>query len=136
MRRAPVSEAESRVEADKHIKYKGTARVRLKSLCFRPNGPHERDRENIERLKSIFREECLRLDASNHVPAVIEEQALLAAIRLSGITAGQLTEYSPGGYPELVFPAGYQLECLHGQDRIQAAKELRLGWWAVDLLQV
>lgn len=64
---------------------------------------------------------------------MIEEQALLAAIRFSGITAGQLTEYSPGGYPELVFPAGYQLECLHGQDRIQAAKELRLEWWAVDL---
>ena len=61
---------------------------------------------------------------------MIEEQALLAAIRFSGITAGQLTEYSPGGYPELVFPAGYQLECLH---RIQAAKELRLEWWAVDL---
>lgn len=29
MRRAPVSEVDSRVEADKHIKYKGTARVRL-----------------------------------------------------------------------------------------------------------
>lgn len=92
MRRASVSEAESRAEADKHIKYKGAARVRLKLFCFRPNGPHERDRENIERLKSIFREECLRLDASNYVPAVIEEQALLAAIRPSGITAGQLTD--------------------------------------------
>ncbi len=100
MRRAQVSEAESRVEADKHIKYEGTARLRLKSLCFRPNRPYECDRENIERLKSIFRKECLRLDASNHVLAVIEQQALLAAIRLSGITAGQLTEYSPGGYPE------------------------------------
>ena len=88
---------------------------------------------NIERLKAIFRKECLRLDASNHVPAVIEEQAFLAAIRFAGISAGQQTEYSSGGYPELVFPAGYQLECLHGQDRIQAAKELRLEWWAVDL---
>ena len=81
-------------------------------------------RENIERLKSIFREECLRHDAFNNVPAVIEEQPLLAAIRLSGIRAGQLTESSPDSY---------QLECLHGQDRIQAAKELRLQWWAVDL---
>ena len=99
MRRAPISEAESRVEADKYIKYKGTARVRLKSLCFQPNGPHERDRENIERLKSIFQEECLRFDASNHVPAVIKEQALFAVIRLLGITAGQ---YSLGGYPELL----------------------------------
>ena len=100
MRRAQVSEAESRVEADKHSKYEGTARVRLKSFCFRPNRPYECDRENIERLKAIFRKECLRLDASNHVPVMIEQQALLAAIRLSGITAGQLTEYSPGGYPE------------------------------------
>lgn len=45
----------------------------------------------------------------------------------------QLTEHSSDGYPELVFPAGYWLECLHRQDRIQAAKELRLEWWTVDL---
>ena len=99
IRRAQVLEAESRVEADKHIKYEGTARVGLKSLCFRPNRPYECNRENIERLKPIFRKEGLRLDSSNHVLAVIEQQAL-AAIRLSGIRAGQLTEYSPGGYPE------------------------------------
>lgn len=36
-------------------------------------------------------------------------------------------------YPELVFPAGYQVECLHGRHRIQAAKELGLDWWTVDL---
>lgn len=72
----------------------------------------------------MFREDCLRLDTFNNVPAVIEVQALLAAIRLSVIRAGQLTESSPDSY---------QLECLHGQDRIQAAKELRLQWWAVDL---
>lgn len=40
---------------------------------------------------------------------------------------------SQGGYPELVFPAGYQAECLHGPHRIQAAKELWLDWWTVDL---
>ena len=97
MSRAPVS------EADKYIKYKETARVRLKSLCFQLNGPYERDRENTERLKSIFRKECLWLDASNYVPAGIEEQVLLAAIRL-GIAAGQLTEYPPGGYSCLQNP--------------------------------
>ena len=118
MRRAQVSEAESRVEADRHIKYRGTARIRLKSLCFRPNEPQERNRANIERLKAIFRKEYLRLDANNYVPAVIEEQALFAATQLSGITAGQLIESSSGGYPELVFPAGYQLEYLYRQDRI------------------
>ena len=81
MREAQVSEAESRVEADKHMKYEGTDRVRLKSLCFRPNRPYEWDRENIERLKSIFRKEFLQLDASNHVLALIKQQALLDAIR-------------------------------------------------------
>ena len=40
------------------------------------------------------------------------------------------------GYPELAFPDGYQLECLHGKDRIQAAREFlspRNKWWRVDL---
>jgi hypothetical protein len=39
-------------------------------------------------------------------------------------------------YPELVFPGGYQLECLHGRHRIQAGREFlspRDKWWAVDL---
>lgn len=145
MWRTQVSEVESRVEAEKHIKCKGTARVRLKSLCFRPNLPHEwkePDRKNVERLKAIFRRDLSRLHTRNHVAAVIEEEDLAAAIRLSGITVAQLTRnssadvpepISPSSYPELVFPAGYQLEYLQGQDRIQAAKELRLEWWTVDL---
>lgn len=54
MWRIQVSETESRVEADKHIKFKGTARVSLKSLYFRPSGLYERDPKNVERLKSIF----------------------------------------------------------------------------------
>ena len=108
IRRTQVSETESRVEIDKHIKYKGIARLRLKSLCFRSNRSYECDRENIERLKSVFRKECLRLDVSNHVLVVIEQQALLAAIRHSGIIAGQLTDPRAAiRSTELVFPAGY-----------------------------
>ena len=52
---------------------------------------------------------------------------------MKGVSARQLGKYPQGGYPELVFPAGYQVECLHGRHRIQAAKELGLDWWTVDL---
>jgi hypothetical protein len=50
-----------------------------------------------------------------------------------GCQRGNWGKCPQGGYPELVFPAGYQVECLHGRHRIQAAKELGLEWWTVDL---
>ena len=127
MWRTQIREEESRIEAEKRIKYKGTARIRLKWLHFQWNRPRELDGKNVERLKADFRKDCRRLDEHNHIPAVIDQQSLNAAEELSGVLARQL------GYPELVFPAGYQVECLHGRHRIQAAKELGLEWWTVDL---
>ncbi len=133
MRRSQIREEESKIEIEKRIKYKGTARIRLKWLHFQWNRPRELDGKNVERLKAVFQKDCRRLDEHNHIPAVIDQQSLDAAEELSGVPARQLGKYPQGGYPELVFPAGYQVECLHGRHRIQAAKELGLEWWTVDL---
>jgi hypothetical protein len=113
MWRAQIQEGDSKLEAEKQIKYKGTTRIGLKWLHFQSNQPRELDAKNIERLKSVFRKDCRRLDVHNHIPAVIEPQALDAAVQHSGISARQLSGGGRDGYPELVFPAGYQVECLH-----------------------
>ncbi len=79
---------------------------------------------NVERLKSIFRKECRRLDIHNHICAVVDQQHLDAAILISEISAKALLTKSKSEYPKLVFPIDYQLKCLHGRHRIQAEKEV------------
>ncbi|KAL5345257.1 hypothetical protein ACLOAV_009627 [Pseudogymnoascus australis] len=60
-------------------------------------------------------------------------------MRDSGVAGHQLLTNPPNEssqYPELVFPRGFQLECLHGRHRIQAGREFlspRDKWWTVDL---
>lgn len=136
MRRYRSQVEDFRLEAEKQVKYKGTARIRLECLHFPWNEPRELDRKNVERLKSNFLKDCRRLDVRNHIPAIINQQLLDSATNESSISAEDLLSNSSGSYPELVFPAGFQLQCLHGRHRIQAGKEiLRQGerWWTVDL---
>ena len=91
----------------------------------------------MEYLKQCFKKEgCRPLKVSHHIPAVIDQEQLNAAILASGILAKDLLSNLQDGYPNLVFPARYQLKCLHGRHRIQVGKEflsLRNKWWAVDL---
>jgi len=114
MWRSKIREEESRIEVEKRIKYKGTARIRLKWLHFQWNRPRELDGKNVERLKAGFQKDCRRLDEHNHIPVVTDQQSLDTAEELSGVSARQLGKYPQGGYLELVFPVGYQVECLHG----------------------
>jgi hypothetical protein len=54
----------------------------------------------------------------------------------SGISADALLSNLSDDYPELKFPVGFQLECLHGRHRLQARRETlpsRDKWWTVDL---
>jgi Protein of unknown function (DUF3723) len=136
MWRTQTHEEELRLEGEKRVKYKGTARIGLEWLHFQRNEPSEPDDKNIERLKSIFKNDCRRLELRNHIPAIIDQQDLDVALLDSRILSAELLSTPQDGYPELVFPAGYRLECLHGRQRIQAAKRaLLLGdkWWTVDL---
>jgi len=133
MRQAKAQREDLRLDAERRLQYKGTACIGLEFLNFQQCEP---DRENVEYLKGCFRKEgCHQVEARNHIPALIDQQSLDDALQAAEISASQL-RYPSDGYPELGFPDGYQLECLHGKDRIQAAREFlspRNKWWAVDL---
>ena len=73
MRRSRFSEQELRLEAERCVKYRGTARVRLEVLHFQWNEPRELNRKNVERLKEIFRiENVRRLEPRNYIPAIVD----------------------------------------------------------------
>jgi hypothetical protein len=137
MRQVQVQEEDIGLEAERRVKYKGTARIKLELLYFRQDESRELDRKHVEYLKQCFQKEgCRPLEVPHHIPAVIDQEQLDAAILASGISARDLLSNPPDGYPELVFPNKFQLECLHGRHRIQAAREFlspRNKWWAVDL---
>lgn len=138
MRQARAREEEVRLEAEKRLKFKGTARIRLEQLHFPWNNAKELNEKNVDRLKAIFQQYgCRRLEVQHHVPAIIDEGRLDAAIAAAGISPRTLASPPTAvEYPELVFPNGYQPECLHGQNRIQLGKEFlpaRDKWWTVDL---
>ena len=138
MRQAQAREEEIRLEAEKKLKFKGTARIRLEQLHFPWNDARELNEKNVDRLKAIFQQHgCRRLEVQHHVPAIIDEERLDATIAAAGISPRALMRtQAADGYPELIFPYGQQLECLHGRHRVQAGKDflpLRDKWWTVDL---
>lgn len=138
MRQAQAREEEVRLEVEKRLKFKGTARIRLDQLCFPWNDAKELNKKNVDRLKAIYQQHgCRRLEVQHHVPAIIDAGPLDAAVAAAGISPTTLVSPpTADGYPELVFPNGYALECLHGRHRIHAGKEFlpaRDKWWTVDL---
>ncbi|KAL5354472.1 hypothetical protein ACLOAV_000561 [Pseudogymnoascus australis] len=140
MQQSRTQVEDSRLEGERRLKYKGTARISLDVLHFKWNQPRELNSRHVEDLKERFRKEgCRRLPVRKHVPAIIDQQCLDAVMRDSGVAGHQLLTNPPNElsqYPELVFPRGFQLECLHGRHRIQAGREFlspRDKWWTVDL---
>lgn len=138
MRRARFQEQERRLATERSLKFRGTASIKLEVLHFQQDKREDHERQkNTKRLENIFRDAGYdRLDLRNHIVAVIDQQRLDASIRDSGISAQKLFADPRDGYPKLDFPPGYQLECLHGQARVEAAtKVLPLGdkRWTVDL---
>lgn len=133
--RAAYDDGTIEEERRKHLR--GIVRVKLEVLDFGSNQPMELDTKQLEHLKSCFeKDECRRLEPQNHIPAIIDQQSLTAAILLSGISAGDLLRENASEYPELMFSDGFRLECLHGKHRIQAAKEVLTPgdrWWIIDL---
>ena len=126
-------EKDLELESEKIAKYVGTARVQLQWLSFQDS---EVNAKHVQALKQSFELDCRRLDVRNRIPAVIEQQDLEFAVRLSGVSQGELTGKPQHDIPELWFWAGYRLNCLHGRHRVQAAKLTKSSsskWWAVDL---
>lgn len=126
---------ERTLAAEKSAKYLGSASIYIENLRFL----HEEDKENVERLKQLFRSTGYdRSDVRNHVPATIDKEILDAALQYSGISSDRLNLATTSKYPKLDFPSPHRLECLHGIDRIQAAISLLPPGdkrWVVDLYQ-
>lgn len=106
-------------------------RLRFESIIV---DPRQLDPKNVIRLFEVFKlEGCRRLEAQNHVPALISQTVLNA-----------LLEHVPGGLASLnlrdqtpvhVDP-NHDLKCLHGRHRIETAKKYLHSddeWWIVDL---
>ena len=137
MLQSRISLQDQKLAAERRLKYRGTAIIRLESLHFPCDATRELNRKNVDRLKKCFRKEgCRRLEVENHIPATIDESRLQEAVTASGFRSNDLLTNQREGYPELKLPPSYRLTCLHGQHRIQAAREVlaqRNAWWAVDL---
>ena len=124
------------LEANRRLHHQGTARVRLRSLDFPQDSFDDLDPVNVARLRSCLRRNCCRLDVHNFIPAIIDERSLRDALEVSRLSRERLLSCPNGDIPELTFPEGFRLQCLHGRHRIEAAKDvLPPGdkWWTVDL---
>lgn len=123
-----------RLEGERRLKYKGTARINLDVLYFRWDQLCRSDKKHVEKLERCFEKEgCHRLPVLNHVAAIINPSDLDAAMRRSGVTV--LTN-NEAAFSELTFPDGFQLQCLNGLHRILAGRKFlspRDKWWVVDL---
>ena len=118
--------------------FKGRARVHLKHLRFETEltcGSRTLDQKNVARLIGVFEKQgCQRLNRHNAIAAVIDADTLVTALTGSGVAASALMNDNPP--PLLKFHGNFQINCLHGQHRIEAAKtHLMPGdlWWVVDI---
>lgn len=124
-----------RIQAEKSLKYVGTARVKLDVLTF----PHSNgvSPDNVQRLAVLFRGQrgCNSEDLQHRIPAIIDNADLREAMTASGLSQDHLS-CSGQDAPMLDFPSGFQLECLRGQHRVKAAEEILNSTnkrWTVDL---
>ena len=137
MSRRRIVEQERRLAAELSAKFRGTASVNITMLDFPFKKLRDEDEKNTERLEKLFKKQrsCRDWEVFNHIPAVIEQDQLNAALARSGISPEALLE-ARDGHLELDFPTGFRLRCFRGRHRALAAKDhLPLGArrWTVDL---
>jgi hypothetical protein len=135
MRNTGLGVVSRRIRAEKTLKHLGTARIEVDALCFPDSdGPNI---ENVKRLNKLFR---LQRDLDpgelqNRIPAVIDENDLREALSASGLSEESLLS-NGRDYPTLHFCRGFRLNCLRGEDRVEAVKQVFRSSdirWAVDL---
>jgi hypothetical protein len=139
MDQAQAQIEDTRLEGERRLKYRGTARINLDVLQFRWDLLCKADKKHVEHLERCFEKEgCHRLPCRNHVAAIINHSSLDAAMRKSGVNVlTNIDEATANAtYSKLVFPDGFQLECLNGLHRILAGRKFlspKDKWWVVDL---
>ncbi|KAI9750727.1 MAG: hypothetical protein M4579_006344 [Chaenotheca gracillima] len=119
--------------------YRGTVRIAISQTRFdhsRVDAQRTVSEKNVSRLLQIFKlEGCLRLDAENHVCAIIDEKSLTRALSDSHLTLETILQrHDDGSFPFLNIHE--PIECLYGQHRIQAGKKFlddNDQWWTVKL---
>jgi hypothetical protein len=126
---------EAHLEIERSRNYKGTAKINLEEIGF-PDSLQSVEQHIVDRLCESFQKEgCHRLDAQNHVTAIISLQDLREALQAAGKSLNDLLTSDSNHLPHLRFLTG-QVLCLHGRHRIRAAaKVLASGdrWWTVDI---
>ena len=120
------------LEKAKH--FIGRAKVELKNLYFPPrNRCEDVDERKKGRLLSIFAlEGCLRNDPDHYIPALINQEILDTALHRSGL---DLQDLNTKDEPPCLDFQDLQINCLHGQHRIEAAKIFLSPfdeWWIID----
>ncbi|KAH8587301.1 hypothetical protein B0O99DRAFT_526972 [Bisporella sp. PMI_857] len=131
-----------RLESERRLICKGSALVRFEYLRWteytkRNAARRQPDRDRVAHIKRIFqRAGCRPLDPHHHIPALVDQQHLDAALshaQRKTLPNNYTSTDTDDGYPELEFPQG--IECLRGLHRIQACQELPSveKWWIVDL---
>lgn len=132
-----VAFTEAQLNTERKRKYFGCVKVPLEHLDFAHSSARPLDLGNVARLVSSFElGGCLRNDASYHVPAVIDDDLLHRLLLDAGASLTDLRSKDASSWPHLTLPGGIQLQCLHGQHRIAAARQYLLGrdrWWTVDV---
>lgn len=130
------TDAELQLTTERRLKYQGTAKIDLSQISCHPCVARQLDQKNVERLCEVFRKDgCNRLDVQHHVTAVVNRRHLKRARREAQITPEELLTNPSDKYPILSFPSS-QVQCLHGQHRLNAAAEVLAPserWWTVDL---
>ncbi|MAD85118.1 MAG: hypothetical protein CL912_19330 [Deltaproteobacteria bacterium] len=138
MRQSKVDTWERTVLNDRNSNYLGTACVDLEELEFSSEFVREKNEKIVESLKGKFKKEgCYRLEPRNRVPALIEPFDFLTVLDLSKLTPDNLLENPEETPPRLKLPLDLRLSCLHGRQRIEAAKAVlrkpKDRWWTIDL---
>jgi hypothetical protein len=105
-------------DAEILIKYNVTALVRFQQLHIQPNEGQISNGKGYT-YGDAKADSNLRFEVRNHIPAIVQQRQLDAAIRAPGVSAEQLVTCRVNYpqrtvYPELVFPEEYQLNCVKG----------------------
>ncbi|KAG0126033.1 hypothetical protein HOY82DRAFT_629112 [Tuber indicum] len=77
---------EREILRDHQDRFKGSARLSIMSLRFPEGRSRAIDQRNIDRVVDIYRAQgCLRRDSEHRIPAIINTNDLMAALKASGV---------------------------------------------------
>lgn len=91
----------------------------------------------MNRLAELFQASgCDRTDIKNHAIVIVDQRSLNKALSHSDLTADMIAAHDGASFPMLNFPSGIRIQCLHGVDRLAAARKVLPSGdqrWIVDL---